>query len=70
MKLLIKVKSPILLGILLLFSLSLSAEFVSSDQALLVAQNWLRYWQPERSPQVDEIHVYQDARLTQLYHFE
>lgn len=66
MKLLIKVKSPILLGILLLFSLSLSAEFVSSDQALLVAQNWLRYWQPERSPQVDEIHVYQDARLSAL----
>jgi len=66
MNLIIKVKSPILLGILLLLSLSLSAEFVNADQAQSIAQNWLQYWQPERSLQVDEIHVYQDTKLTAL----
>ena len=59
-------KALIISGILLLICFSLSADFVDSGKALQVAQNWLQYWQPQRSLQLDEIQCYHDLQIKGL----
>ncbi len=63
-------KTLTIAGFLLLMCLSLSADFVDSGQALEVAQNWLQYWQPQRSLQLDEIRCYHSLQIKSLAAFE
>jgi len=63
-------KTITIAGFLLLICFSLSADFVDSGQALEVAQNWLQYWQPQRSIQLDDIHCYHNSQIKSLAAFE
>jgi hypothetical protein len=58
-------KISFLLGLLAIFTASLSAEFVSAQQGLQVAENWLSHWQNEENLQIDEIKRFKDNTLEQ-----
>ncbi len=61
-------KALIMIGIIIMFSLSLAAEFVHPTTAVELAANWMNYWQSEKSFAIKEVLEYrqEDIRRSDL----
>jgi hypothetical protein len=58
-----RLKGYILCGLLLLFTIGLSATFIRPDQALTIARNWMLHNQPGSSYQLEKMNSFTDDAL-------